>query len=884
MAELPSGTVTFLFTDIEGSTTRWEHQPEAMQRALARHDALIRAAVRDQGGHVVKTMGDAFHAAFSRAADAVAAALDAQRRLEAESWGEGGPLRVRMALHTGAAEERGGDYYGAPLNRAARLVSVAHAGQVLLSQTTYDLIRDTPPEGARLLDLGEHRLKDLIRPERVFQIAGPGLFVDFPPLQSLDARSHNLPVHPSALLGRERDVARARERLLRDDVRLLTLTGPGGTGKTRLALQIAAEAIDQFADGVFFVALAPISDPGLVASTIAQALGVRETGTRPIVETLQEHLGGRQILLLLDNFEQVLAAAPLVSDLLGGAPRMRILVTSRAPLRVRGEHEYAVPPLALPDRERTIGPAALSQYGAVALFVERAAAIKGDFTVTNENAPAIAEICHRLDGLPLAIELAAARTRLLSPQAILARLERRLPLLTGGARDLPARQQTLRNAIAWSYDLLIPEEQALYRQLGMFVGGWTLEAAEAVCNPEGALGLDVLDGLTSLAAQSLLRHEDGPDGESRFGMLETIREYALEQLQASGELGLLGRRHAAHFLGLTGTARAHLNGPDQTVWLDRLERDHDNLRAALRWAIEREDAEVGIRLARGLAVFWETRGHYSEDRSFHESILALPAGPELDGLRAELFQHHARVAQQQGDSPVARAFAEEALAIARRVGDRAVLVYTLNTLGFVMRVQGEYATARPALEECLALARESGRIGSTATALLHLGLLTWEADRDGDTAWSLYEQSLALAQDTGDRRLAGYALSSMGSVARARGDAATTRALMAEALAISGELGEIAYEPHKLYVLAALNADAGRLDRAVRIAAAAVRLAESIGSRTWPSILRERDAWLEPARAALGGEAFARAWAAGQAMTRERAVAYALEDPGSIDG
>ena len=805
MAELPSGTVTFLFTDIEGSTTRWEHHPEAMQAALARHDVLVRTAIREHGGHVVKTMGDAFHAAFSRAPDAVAAALDAQSRLQAEAWSEIGPLRVRMALHTGAAEERDGDYYGPPLNRSARLLSAGHGGQVLLSLATCELVRDTLPDGATVLDLGEHRLKDLIRPERVFQVTGAGLPTHFPPLRSLDARSHNLPVHATALLGREHDVARARERLLREDVRLLTLTGPGGTGKTRLSLQVAAEVIDRFADGVFFVALAPISDPNLIASTIAQVLGARDVGTRPIVETLKEHLRSKQVLLLLDNFEQILAAAPIVSDLLGAAPQLKFLVTSRAALQVRGEREYAVPPLALPNRQQAIGPTALSQYGAVALFIERASSIKDDFAITNENAPAIAEICHRLDGLPLAIELAAARIRLLTPQAILARLERRLPLLTGGARDLPTRQQTLRNAIAWSYDLLSPEEQTLYRRLAIFVGGCTLEAVEAVCDPEGSLGLDVLDGVTSLAAQSLLRQEDGPDGEPRFGMLETIREYAVEQLQASGELELLQRRHAAHFLVLTETARPHLDGPDQLGWFDRLERDHDNLRAALRWAIEREDAEVGMRLAGGLWQLWISRGHYSDSRSFQELVLALPAGPELDGLRAELCQHNAQLAQQQGDYPAARAFAEEALASARRAGDRGVLVHTLFAVGYVMRVQGEYASARPALEECLALSREAGLPGRTVLALLNLGLLTWEADRDGDAAWSLYEQSLALARDIGNLRLAGYVLGSMGRVAQARGDAVTTRALMAEALAISGQIGEIAYEPYMVYVLAALD-------------------------------------------------------------------------------
>jgi predicted ATPase/class 3 adenylate cyclase len=581
MSDLPSGTVTFLFTDIEGSTTRWERRSEAMRVALARHDALLRAAIHDHGGVIFKTMGDAFHAVFRDAANAVAAAVDAQHRLQADSWDEVGGLRVRMALHTGTAELRDGDYYGTTMNRVARLTSVGHGGQILLSEATAALVRDDLADGVSLLDLGQHRLKDLTRPEHISQVVQDGLPAAFPPLVSLDVQPHNLPTHPTALLGRERDIARVRERLRRDDVRLLTLTGPGGTGKSRLSLQVAAEMIDQFADGVFLVALAPISDPTLVASTIAQTVGVREATGRPIVESLKEHLSGKQMLLLLDNFEQIVEAASVVSDLLGAAPRLKILVTSRAALQVRGEHEEAVPPLTLPDRGRAPAPATLSQYSAVALFIERAGAIKADFTVTNENAPAVAEICHRLDGLPLAIELAAARTRLLTPQAVLARLERRLPILTGGARDLPARQQTLRNAIAWSYDLLSPEEQALYRRLSIFAGGCTLEAAEAVCDPDGTLGLDVLDGMSSLAAQSLLKQLEGPDGEPRFGMLETIREFGLEQLRASGELELVARAHGEYYLDLAKAVGPILFADPATV--RRSLAEFHNIHEALRW-------------------------------------------------------------------------------------------------------------------------------------------------------------------------------------------------------------------------------------------------------------------------------------------------------------
>jgi predicted ATPase/class 3 adenylate cyclase len=512
----PSGTVTFLFTDIEGSTRLWEEQPEAMREALARHDALLRDAINAHGGVVFKTMGDQFCAAFTTAPAALAAALAAQRDLSGEGaplvgalpdtglmgalpgtegHPRGVPLRVRMALHTGAAEAREGDYLGPPLNRVARLLEAGHGGQVLLSQSTFDLARDHLPEGVSLRDLGEHRLRDLARPERIFQPVAPDLPADFPPLSTLDARPHNLPAQVTPLIGREKEVAAGQHVLRQEAVRLVTLTGAGGTGKTRLGLQVAAELLDQFSAGVFFVALAPISDPGLVASAIAQTLGVRELGGTPLLESLKAHLRDQQLLLLLDNFEHLLAAAPLVAELLAAAPRLKVLLTSRAVLHLRGEKEFPVPPLALPDPKHLppVGAdlvSALSQYAAVELFIQRALDVKPEFVVTNENAPAVAEICVRLDGLPLAIELAAARIKLFPPEALLARLGSRLTLLTGGARDLPARQRTLRDAIAWSYDLLGESEQRLFRRLAVFVGGCTPEAAEAVC---ADFGFSILD-------------------------------------------------------------------------------------------------------------------------------------------------------------------------------------------------------------------------------------------------------------------------------------------------------------------------------------------------------------------------------------------------------
>src|SRR5215212_250291 len=597
----PTGTVTFLFTDVEGSTKLWERHTEEMRTALARHDEILRRAIEVHGGHVFKTVGDAFCATFSTAFDALESALAAQRALLSEPWQtEIGALRVRMALHTGTAEERGGDYFGPAVNRVARLLSAGHGGQVLLSSSTQELVRDHLPTGTWLRDLGERRLKDLSRAERIFQLTAPGLQSQFPPLRTLESYPNNLPAQPTPLIGREREVEEIRERLRSTEVRLLTLTGPGGTGKTRVGVQAAAELLEDFEDGVFFVALAAIANPALVAPTIARTLGLTESGAQPPEELLKGFLRDRQTLLVLDNFEQVLESAPLLDELLSSAPGLTILATSRAPLKLYGEHEFPVPPLSLPDPGSLPPVEHLIQYEAVKLFVDRAKAVRPDFSVTEENASAMAEICARLDGLPLAIELAAARIKLLPPQALLSRLGNRLKLLTGGARNLPERQRTLRSAIEWSYELLDEGEKLLFGRLGVFSGGAALEAIEAVCDAQGDIRVDVFDGVSSLLDESLLRQEEGLDGEPRFTMLETIHEYASEKLEEDGEAEELRRLHAEYFLALAEEAEPGLKGPEQELWFARLEPEHNNMRAALSWAIERGEGELGLRLAGAL--------------------------------------------------------------------------------------------------------------------------------------------------------------------------------------------------------------------------------------------------------------------------------------------
>ena len=523
---LPTGTVTFLLTDIEGSTRLWETQRAAMQQALVQHDAILRDAIEGHGGYLVKSTGDGALGAFGIAADGVAACLAAQRALNAHAW-DGLSIKARMALHSGTAEQRDGDYYGPALNRAARLMAAGHGGQVLLSLATEELVRDQLPASVALRDMGERRLKDLIRPERVFQVIAPDLPADFPPLKTLDARPNNLPAQATPLIGREGAIRAVKEHLSRGKVRLLTLSGVGGTGKTRLALQAAADLVDEFEHGVFFVPLAALSDPALVLPAIAKTFDVREAAGRPLHDQLKDYLREKEMLLVLDNFEHVVEAASSVSDLLSAAPRLKVLVTSREILRLSGETDYPVPPLSLPDSKPLPPVNVLTQYEAVALFIERAVAVKPGFTVTNENAPAVAEICHRLDGLPLAIELAAARVRVLPPQRMLAELGHRLSFLMGGARDLPARQKTLRSAIDWSHDLLAADEQKLFRRLAVFVGGCTLEAIESVCNPEN--DLPVLETVASLVDKSLV-NETETHGEPRFEMLETIRDYAGERV------------------------------------------------------------------------------------------------------------------------------------------------------------------------------------------------------------------------------------------------------------------------------------------------------------------------------------------------------------------
>ena len=898
--------MTFLFTDIEGST-RLEQEvgTERYGGLRERHRVLLRTAFEAHGGLEQGTEGDSFFVVFPSARAAVAAAVDAQRALAAESWPSDEPVRVRMGLHSGEASLAGGSLVGLDINRANRISAAAHGGQILASDATRALVTATLPPGITLRDLGEFRLRDLLAPERLVQVSADDLPSAFPPPRTLDVRPNNLPTQLTTFVGRQEELEVAGGLL--DRARLLTLTGPGGTGKTRLSLQLAAQVADQFPDGAFFVALEPVRDPMLVAPRIAATLGLIEGGNRPILDVLVEWLGERRLLLVLDNFEQVIEAAPNVAELLRAAPNLKVIATSRAPLHISGEQEYPVPGLPAPpdpalqsglDRLRLPGEArgldaqSVGHYAAVRLFIERAIAVRPGFAVTNENAPAVAAICARLDGMPLAIELAAARVKLLSPEAILTRLEHQLDVLAGGGRDLPARQQTLRGAIAWSYDLLEPGGQRLLDRMSVFAGSTDLAAAEAVCGPAAEVGGDVLDGLLSLADQSLARVDDTVDGEPHFRLLVTIREFAAEHLAERGETDAIQERHATWFRNLAEEAAEQLAGVDQRRWLDRLEVDHDDIRAVLDHAVARGDAATAIPLAFAMWRFWQKHGHLPEARRRLEAMAAAPWSRDDPRLRAKLVEALGGVCWWQADMAEMTERYREALELWTAIGDEHELANAYYNASFTYAMSAETAWSDPDgigtqyIERARDLYRKAGDERGEANALWGLGNNIYFRNQGDDQAIAQFRQALEIFRRTGDRTMEAWSLHMLGTSLIRTGEFSEARQDIVHAIRHFHAAGDAAGITLTLDDLSALAVAEGDLVRAARLRGAARSLTAQTGTGLASFVEDSYELEVRPSvRRAMSEDDVARYGAEGAAMSLDQVIAYALEgsDPEDLE-
>jgi predicted ATPase/class 3 adenylate cyclase len=919
LAELPSGTVTFLFTDIEGSTRLWEEYPEAMRDALARHDETVRDAIESHGGYVVKTTGDGFHAAFATAQEGLATAVAAQVALSGQDWGGVGSLRVRMGVHTGAATLRDGDYFGTALNRAARLMAVAHGGQVVCSQATADLAREALAEGVALVDLGEHRLRDLAEPVRVFELVHPTLPTGFPPLRSLDAFPGNLPIERTTLVGRTRERAKVAELLAQRH--LVTLTGVGGVGKTRLALHVAAENLDRFPDGVWLVPLATIREPALVPSAVAGALGVPEQASRDPIAVLIDAIGTRTLLLVIDNCEHLLEASARLADaLLDSCPNLCILATSREGLGVEGEQSWPTPSLGFPDAENASFDD-VTRAHAVELFVERARAARPDFVLSAENAQDVAALCARLDGIPLAIELAAARVSALTPRDILDRIDQRFRLLTGGSRTALERHQTLQAAVAWSYDLLHPRERRLFDRLSVFAGGFTLVAAHAIAADDEVDEIDVLDQLASLVSKSMIL-ADGHGASARFGLLETLRQYGRDRLAETPDVQSLRDRHGRWFLAQCELLEP---GPNDLANHNFLEAEIDNIRAAFDWFAERGDASTALRCIRiAFMIFLES----AEGLRRSERLLQLTSDlPPAE--RADLLATTAFLAVSSGDYPHAAELADASIRCARDAGtpapgwahsalgivafwhnepelavsevsrgvdarreaddgsprQRQALIGALDNLCFVLAQTGDGAGAIAAGEEALDIAQQLHSPIMLRLAQWQLALACQSSDRV--RAAQLLEECLRLdferRSTSREWELLAYA-----QVLIAIGDYNGALSTLADALTMARQLGDRSLVPPALLAMARALRRLDRPDRAARIRGASEGQRAASGIPGGPADAKARARIEQQLRETLNDARFHAAFEAGSALSRDEAFALALgaarpSDPTTAD-
>jgi predicted ATPase/class 3 adenylate cyclase len=906
-----STILTFLFTDIEGSTSKWEEQPELMAQAVACHDALLRDAIGAHRGTIVKTTGDGIYAAFASPQDCLAAVIDVQLALLDPAATAGMALAIRCGMHTGAVQARDNDYFGSTINRTARIMGAAHGGQVLVSSAVADLLRDCLPVGVSLKDLGHVHLKGLATPEAVYQIVHPQLYQNFPPLRELEATPNNLPQQLTTFIGRERERQEIEGYLA--TTRLLTLLGMGGLGKTRLALQIGAGVMDAYPDGVWFVDLQTIRDSALVAGETARVLGVREEAGRPLLQTLCAHLKSRKLLLILDNCEQIVdASAELAGAILRAAPDVRILTTSRAALRVPGEQTYLVQPLPLPAKSG--GLVALSESTAVQLFVERAKLHKPGFALTEREAPAIAELVARLEGIPLALELAAARVRSLSLTEINKRLQDRYKLLVSGDRTLQARQQTLRALVDWSYDLLQDDEQVLLARIAVFAGSFDLAAAEAICGVAPLSPDGILDLITSLVEKSLINMEEGDEG-ARYRVLETIRDYAREKLVLRQEQAAIAAAHCSYFFSFAKASNQGLQGPEQAEWTRRVENSLDDLRAAIALSLAKGvDPIISVKLEVALMGFWMLRGYSSEGRRYVRASLELPEVRASDAIHAHALYVGACLAEGQANYAEAQQMLQACLALRRNLGSPIDIAASLSTLSLVRLHTGDADGARQDEEEAVTIFRSiENRIGE-AIGLLHLGQIHSYLEDDAQ-ADRYFEQCLTISREIEYREIEREAELQLGESLLSSGERAAAKTRFLRSLDVCRNAEDKRGEAVSLWWLGRWELLSGNLEAArvrlngalrafhafemneellgclddhaelmratgaahdaVRVFASVEAARERLSLRRYPRGQRKWSEMIAEARRHLGDAAFDQAWAQGRRSTLEDAIEQA---------
>jgi predicted ATPase/class 3 adenylate cyclase len=926
--QFPSGTVTFLFTDIEGSTKLAQEHPIEMPELLARHNAILHRSIEAHQGFVFRIVGDSFSAAFDIATDALSAALEAQRRLQNEPWSPA-PIKVRMGIHTGSAQlqddpqGQGPSYAGyGTLALTQRVMSVGHGGQILLSQITHDLVKDSfpDPDGTKLRDMGERHLKDIFRPEHIYQAATPDLLSDFPPLTTLETFNHNLPSQLTSFIGREQEIAEAGKLL--SSTRILTFIGPGGTGKTRLCLQVAAEQFAEFKDGVWLIELAQLADANYVLSTVASTFHLREYQGVPLRDTVTDYLRGKQSLLVLDNCEHLIETCAQLSDhFLHACPKLKIIASSREALGINGETVYRVPSLSLPqdfENLRDVGNLThdLMRYEAMRLFSERAKKANPQFTFTPDNASYVIQICKRLDGIPLAIELAAARLKLFTPQQIAERLDDRFKLLTGGSRSALPRQQTLRALIDWSYLTLNETEQEVFRKLAVFSGGWTFEAAESVAGE-----METMDGLSGLVNKSLVNVEE-KEGESRYRYLETLRQYAMEKLVESGDAVHARARHLSHFKEYSRHAEEKFGTPQRLLWLNRLELEHDNLRSALGWALESEP-ESALQMVCWLSPFWMSHSYLTEGCNWCQAAISRAealslAGPNIDQTRAQAYTALAMLSVNRGDHSTGQNAAKQSVALARGLDDPLTLVHALNFLGFSSAFLGDRTLAFDSLHESEDICRTLGYGAELANVLQALAYVTMEVHGPAamEHLQSYMEESLALSQGAMDAEAALRTEGILAQLAFYRGDVSEAQKHadlmldlhkeMGDQLGITGHQSEMAHiwrqlgnykealalyretllewqkighrgaVAHQLECFAFIAKAQEQGERAVKLMSAAESLRAASRSLRTPKESIEYDRELVGLRAGMDEKTFDLLWAEGQSLNMEQAIDFAI--------